>query len=176
MKTDCNPKRFRKYHDKLDTHRTSKSLVATPDCSIDLKRIVSGNGSFTAMRKSPLAFFPSPPPDVIRERTYHKPSKERINPRHNQRLRNHHCHISLHHSHHRLHTCRIRHRIRRRLSLAIWIFQKSATLVSRHEVILARLERGRRKNGGVRAEGHATHKRALFAESTGVLLLRCRGH
>lgn len=47
MNTDCNPNRLRKYHDKLDTHRTSKSLVATPDCSIDLKRIVNGNGSFT---------------------------------------------------------------------------------------------------------------------------------
>jgi len=47
MKTDCSPKRFRKYHERLETHRTSRSLVITPDCSIDLKRIVSGKGSFT---------------------------------------------------------------------------------------------------------------------------------
>ena len=47
MKTDCSPKRFRKYHDRLETHRTSKSRVATPDCNIDLNRIVRGNGSFT---------------------------------------------------------------------------------------------------------------------------------
>ena len=47
MNTDCNPNRLRKYHDKLDTHLTSRSRVATPDCSIDLKRMVNGNGSFT---------------------------------------------------------------------------------------------------------------------------------
>ena len=50
MKTDCSPKRFRKYHDRLETHRTSRSRVATPDCSIDLNRIVRGNGSFTNWR------------------------------------------------------------------------------------------------------------------------------
>lgn len=47
MKTDWSPKRFRKYQERLETHRTSKSLVMTPDCSIDLKRMVSGKGSFT---------------------------------------------------------------------------------------------------------------------------------
>lgn len=51
MNTDCSPNRFRKYHDRLDTHWTSRSLVATPDCSIDLKRSVSGNGSFTIMTR-----------------------------------------------------------------------------------------------------------------------------
>lgn len=50
IKTDCSPKRLRKYHDKLETHRTSRSRVATPDCSIDLNRIVRGNGSFTDRR------------------------------------------------------------------------------------------------------------------------------
>ncbi len=48
MKTDCRPKRFKKYHDRLETHRTSRSRVMTPDCSIDLKRMVRGKGSFTA--------------------------------------------------------------------------------------------------------------------------------
>ena len=47
INTDCNPIRLRKYHDKLETHRTSKSRVATPDCSIDLNLMVKGNGSFT---------------------------------------------------------------------------------------------------------------------------------
>ena len=47
MKTDCRPKRLRKYHESEDTHRTSRSLVATPDWSIDLKRRVRGKGSFT---------------------------------------------------------------------------------------------------------------------------------
>ena len=51
MKTDWSPKRFKKYQDKDDTQRTSRSRVATPDWSIDLKRMVRGNGSFTT-RKS----------------------------------------------------------------------------------------------------------------------------
>ena len=47
MKTDCSPNKQRKYHDRLDTHRTSRSLVMTPDWSMDLKRMVRGNGSLT---------------------------------------------------------------------------------------------------------------------------------
>ena len=47
MKTDCNPNKFRKYHERDETHLTSRSRVATPDCSIDLNRRVSGKGSFT---------------------------------------------------------------------------------------------------------------------------------
>lgn len=35
--------------DKEETHLTSRSLVATPDCNIDLNLIVSGNGSFTVI-------------------------------------------------------------------------------------------------------------------------------
>ena len=52
MKTDCRPNRFKKYHDRLDTHRTSRSRVITPDCSMDLNRSVSGNGSFTVRSTS----------------------------------------------------------------------------------------------------------------------------
>lgn len=48
-KTGWRPKRLRKYHDKLETHLTSRSRVMTPDWSMDLKRIVKGNGSFTIM-------------------------------------------------------------------------------------------------------------------------------
>lgn len=48
MKTGCSPNRLRKYHEREETHRTSRSRVATPDWSMDLKRIVSGKGSFTA--------------------------------------------------------------------------------------------------------------------------------
>lgn len=46
--TDCRPIKFRKYHDRLDTHFTSRSRVITPDWSIDLKRIVKGKGSLTS--------------------------------------------------------------------------------------------------------------------------------
>lgn len=52
MKTDCSPNRFRKYHDKLDTHRTSRSRVATPDWSIDLNLKVNGKGSFTVLDRT----------------------------------------------------------------------------------------------------------------------------
>lgn len=48
--TGCKPNKLRKYHDKLDTHLTSRSRVITPDCSMDLNRIVRGNGSFTVSR------------------------------------------------------------------------------------------------------------------------------
>lgn len=47
MKTDWRPKRLRKYQESEDTHRTSRSRVATPDWSIDLNRRVRGKGSFT---------------------------------------------------------------------------------------------------------------------------------
>ena len=48
MKTGWRPKRFRKYQEREETHRTSRSRVAMPDWSMDLKRMVSGKGSFTA--------------------------------------------------------------------------------------------------------------------------------
>lgn len=57
IKTDCKPNRLRKYHDSDDTHWTSRSRVATPDCSIDLNRRVSGKGSLTV---TVLAPFPAP--------------------------------------------------------------------------------------------------------------------
>ena len=50
MKTGWRPKRLRKYQEREDTHRTSRSRVAMPDWSMDLKRIVNGNGSFTAQQ------------------------------------------------------------------------------------------------------------------------------
>jgi len=56
MKTDCRPNRFKKYHESDDTHLTSKSLVAIPDCSMDLKRIVSGKGSFIITNPAKNAF------------------------------------------------------------------------------------------------------------------------
>ena len=49
MKMDCRPKRLRKYQEREETHWTSRSRVATPDWSIDLKRRVSGKGSFTVV-------------------------------------------------------------------------------------------------------------------------------
>ena len=83
IKTDCSPKRLRKYQDKLETHRTSKSRVATPDCNIDLNRMVRGNGSFTDWRT---LYQPSghigPSIEGSIGRTDYKAGKEGIDPAH----------------------------------------------------------------------------------------------
>lgn len=42
--TDCNPMRFNTYHETAETHLTSRSFVATPDCNMLLNRTVRGNG------------------------------------------------------------------------------------------------------------------------------------
>lgn len=51
-KTDCRPIKLRKYQERLETHCTSRSRVMTPDCNIDLKRMVRGKGNFTAQSVS----------------------------------------------------------------------------------------------------------------------------
>jgi hypothetical protein len=50
--TGCKPNKVRKYQDRLETHRTSRSRVPTPDCSIALNCGVRGKGSFTIARIS----------------------------------------------------------------------------------------------------------------------------
>ena len=64
MKTDCRPKRLRKYHESDETHRTSRSRVSMEYFSIDLFGSVSGKGSFTmAQHRQPLFHtlpFPTP--------------------------------------------------------------------------------------------------------------------
>lgn len=149
IKTDCNPKRLRKYHDRLDTHRTSRSRVATPDCSIDLNRIVRGNGSFTNWRhqcqhKGHTAWATTT--SGIR-RTDDKTSKESIDPAHDQRLGYHHRHISLHHAHHTLHSCWICHWIASWFTSVLRVFQERSIFIRRNKVLLSR-SKGRRRNGG----------------------------
>lgn len=56
MKTDCSPNRLRKYQERLETQRTSRSRVATPDWSMDLNRNVNGKGSFTIAAAGRLEF------------------------------------------------------------------------------------------------------------------------
>jgi len=65
--------------DNEDTHLTSKSLVATPDCNIDLNRIVSGNGSFTTMSIISCRFFAT---YASTRHTNNKAAKERVDPAH----------------------------------------------------------------------------------------------
>jgi len=60
--TGCSPNSVKKYHDIDDTHLTSKSLVPTPACSMDLNCGVSGNGSFTRFAPFALVIVPLPLP------------------------------------------------------------------------------------------------------------------
>ena len=78
IKTDCSPKRLRKYHERLDTHRTSRSRVATPDCSIDLNRIVRGNGSFTNWRTPYQHRVDRQPPNAASNVLITKPAKKAL--------------------------------------------------------------------------------------------------
>lgn len=48
LKMGCRPKKHKKYHEMLDIHLGSMSLVATPACNMLLNLMVKGNGSFTA--------------------------------------------------------------------------------------------------------------------------------
>lgn len=48
LKTGCSPKIHKKYHEILDIHLGSMSLVATPAWSMLLNLMVRGNGNFTA--------------------------------------------------------------------------------------------------------------------------------
>ena len=138
-----------------------------------MKRNVRGNGSFTANRHD--ISNPLPLPYKDRGLTDNEPRKKRINPPHDQRLRNHHCHIPLHHAHHPFHRRRIRHRVRRRLAPVFGIFQKRAVLVGAGEVRFTGGEGGWGDGGGVGAEVHAAEEAALFAEGLGVELFGGRG-
>lgn len=147
MKTDCNPNRLRKYHDRLETHCTSRSRVATPDCNIDLNRRVKGNGSFTIRTPVSIYAYKSTAPAVcvplIRldvRLTNNESRKESLYPPHDQRLWYHHHHIPLHHPHHSLHGRRIRHWIPRRLPSLLRLLEEFAFLVAINEVIAFRVE------------------------------------
>jgi hypothetical protein len=80
------------------------------------------------------------PPAAVVQHTDHKPRKERIDPAHDQRLRNHHHHVPLHHSHHALHSRRIRHWVRSRLALVCWVLQELSLLEAGHDILPAFLK------------------------------------
>lgn len=134
-KTDCRPIKLRKYQERLDTHCTSRSQVMTPDCSMDLKRMVRGKGNFTVEPVSvSLAQWDQLVP------TDHEAREEGIDPAHDQCLRNHHHHISLQHTHHSFHARRVSHGIRRRLATVVGIFQKCTATEACDHIVLADLE------------------------------------
>ena len=150
VKTDCNPKRFRKYHDKDDTHRTSRSLVATPDCNIDLNRIVNGKGSFTeevgcqrTAHRDHISWWRTPRP------TDYVSTEKCVDPAHDQRLRYNHSHVALHHPHHCLHPGRIGHWICRWLALVFLVFEERPRLIGRDQKVLSGLEGRRREHRSV---------------------------
>ena len=155
MKTDCNPNRLRKYHDRLDTHCTSRSWVATPDCNIDLNLKVKGNGSLTV--RNPVSI-PTSKSATLAEHvpsqgsnirlTDYKPRKEGLDPPHDQRLRNHHHHVPFHHPHHPLHGCGICHRIPGRLPSLLGLFEKFTLLVAIDKIVSFYVEGGG-ADGGV---------------------------
>ena len=115
------------YHEREDTHRTSKSRVFTPLWSMDLNLMVNGNGSFTRT--------PSPSTYVnlsnAREcsPTYDKSTEKCINPPHDQRLRDNHRHIPLDHIHHLVHAGWVSHRVGWRLPHGFGVLEVGARVV-----------------------------------------------
>lgn len=68
--------------------------------------------------------------------TNHEPREKGIDPTHDQCLRYHHGHVSLHHAHHPFHGRWICHRIRRRFAPTLGILEECSILERRHQVRL----------------------------------------
>ena len=64
--------------------------------------------------------------DVMPVLTDNISTEERIDPTHDESLRNDHRHVPLHHSHHGFHPRRVRHGIGRWLASVLGIFEESA--------------------------------------------------
>lgn len=159
-KTDCKPIKFRKYHDRLDTHWTSKSRVITPDWSIDLNRIVNGKGSFTTIAGQHISL----PSAIACPRTDHESREEGVDPAHDQSLRDHHHHVSLEHAHHSLHCGWIRHRVRRRLAAVVGVLEELSAAEAGDQVVFTGLKGLMVQDGACMvAEVNTTEKRMAFA-------------
>lgn len=132
----------------------------TPDWSIDLNRMVSGKGNFTAKFVSSLLMSIY----IKMQHTDNKAREEGIDPAHDQGLRDHHHHVSLKHSHHSFHACGVGHGVRGRLATVVGVLQKCAVAESSNHVALAHLEGLAVKHGaGIVAEIHATEKSKALA-------------
>lgn len=95
--------------------------------------------------------------------TDNKPGEKRIDPAHNQRLRNHHHHIPLHHPHHSLHARGVRHRICGRLAAVLGVLQEYTILVRGDEVAFAHLKGFRWEDEAIVAEVDAAENGVAFA-------------
>lgn len=159
------------YQEIEDIHCGSISLVATPACNILLNLIVNGKGNLTGRPISALIPF-----SFRGQLTDNKSREKGINPPHDQRLRNDHRHIPLHHAHHSLHSRRVRHWIRCRLTLLLWLFQERPVFVGIYQVSFASFKGRRRKIVRVHAQVYAAEKGALFANGWQLLFLGRGGH
>lgn len=158
-KTDCKPIKFRKYHERLDTHWTSRSRVITPDWSIDLKRIVNGKGSFTIIAGQHISL-----PSAIVSHTDHKSREERVDPAHYQSLRDHHHHVPLEHAHHSLHGSWIRHRVRGRLAAVVGVLEELSAAEAGDQVVFTSLKGLTVQDGACMvAEVNTAEERMAFA-------------
>lgn len=105
----------------------------------------------------------SPSPDQS-GLTDHEPREERVDPPHDQRLWNHHCHVALHHAHHTLHSRRVAHRVRSRFAPHIRLCQKLALLIRLYHVCLPGGKGGGSENIGVLAQTQTAGQRPLLSD------------
>lgn len=98
--------------------------------------------------------------------TDHKSRKERIDPAHDQRLGNHHHHVSLQHAHHLLHASWVGHRVGRRLSPVVRVLEERAVAEPSDQVVLAHLE-------GVTVQNSASIIAQVNTTEKSMALARC---
>lgn len=117
---------------------------------MDLNPRVSGNGSLTVQTRQARSN-----PRKHKERTEHESLEEKVDPPHDDHLRDHHHHLRLHARHHALHRAGVCERVGRRggrVALRRAVLQERAALEGVGEVLRERNEvcgRDRRVGGGL---------------------------
>lgn len=131
-----------------------------------LNLIVKGKGSFTILVSSSSATN-----QATHQPTNNITAKKRINPAHNQRIRNNHGHLVLHHAHHAVHRAGIAQGIRRRLSAILGVLEVCAGLICSREHFSSRVERALGERVEVGSDLDAVEEGALLADGLAVLFL-----
>lgn len=170
-KTALKPNRFKTYQETADTHLTSKSFVATPDCSICLKRMVRGKGSFTKwLTKVSSQELNGMLATKIRKyentkmaHTQNKTRKHGIDPGHHQSLRNKVKGLAFNHSHHSFHHGRVC-KVGRSIGLSIGVFEVFAGLELLRVVCLSVAKSLVRNVDAVGAQVLGVDQELLFAD------------
>lgn len=145
LKTGCSPKMQRKYHEMLDIHLGSISLVATPAWSMLLNLMVRGNGNFTAQDghshvSHNILLDLSSPKEIENRRTDNVSAEEGINPAHDHGVGDDHGHLPLHGAHHALHGVGVCHGVGRRLAPVLGRAEERARLVRGRQGVAPRAE------------------------------------